>query len=258
MPDLPPGTQKAHLLWRGPMTEPMVDVELADIARRRSSTWWLLSRLVIDQPQEPWVGELETVLGTVDANPETPLGSESAALLTALRAARAQADGLTALAVDRTSLFAGVMHKKTLSAPYESVVLGQEMNSDLVLDVVQCYQEAGLTDFCLELGPPDFLGTELRFMSILVYQEMLAHQAVDAGLAAQWLAMQRRFLESHLLNWVPEHCERLAAMAKTPFYKALAQLLSAACQLDQGDLVKVSERIGQPMAADVLVTESFR
>lgn len=240
------------------MSEPTVDAELAGIAGRRSSTWWLLSRLVIDQPQDPWLGELETVLGTVDASPQTSLGSESAALLTALRAARGQADGLTALAVDRTSLFAGVMHKKTLSAPYESVVLGQEMNSDLVLDVVQCYQKAGLTDFCLELGPPDFLGTELRFMSILAYQEMLAHQAADAGLASQWLAMQLRFLESHLLNWVPDHCERLAAMAKTPFYKALAQLLGAACQLDQGDLVKVSERIGQPLVGDELVAEAVR
>ncbi|BCO25353.1 chaperone protein TorD [Rhodoferax lithotrophicus] len=229
------------------MTLHVFDVELADIARRRSSTWWLLSRLVIEQPQEPWLGELEAVLAAVDTRAVTPLGAEAAALLTALQAARLSADGPTRLAVDRTSLLAGVLHKKTLPAPYESAALHLDMNSDWVMDVIQCYQDAGLVDFGLELGPPDYLGTELRFMSILAYQEMQAHQAGDCGLAAQWLAMQQHFLETHLLNWVPEHCERLASLAQTPFYKATSTLLSAACQLDQRDLVQVAMRITQPM-----------
>ena len=227
------------------------DADLADVAKRRSSTWWLLSRLVIEQPQDPWLGELEAVLSTADVDPQLPLGLESASLLKALCAARVDVGGLTALAVDRTSVLAGVLHKKELAAPFESSALGQDMNSDLVMDVVQCYQEAGLVDFGLELGPPDYLGTELRFMSVLAYQEMLAHQGADPGLAAQWLAMQRQFLDTHVLNWVPEHCERLSSMAKTPFYQATAALLRSACLLDQRDLKAIAEQLRLPVDSNL-------
>jgi TorA maturation chaperone TorD len=143
---------------------------------------------------------------------------------------------LIALAVDRTSLLAGVMHQGNLPAPFESAALGQAMNGDLVIDVVRCYQGAGLENFGQDLGPPDFLGTELRFMAILAYQEMLAHQGADAPLAASWLEMQRHFLETHLANWVPTHCERMAQLAKTDFYSCAARLIQAACLLDQQTL----------------------
>ena len=227
------------------MTERLTGSELADVAGRRSSTWWLLSRLVIEQPQDTWLDELEAILALVDVGASTPLGPESAELLNALRSARSEEAGLTALAVDRTSLLAGVMHKKTLPAPYESAALGFPMNSDLVIDVIECYREAGLEDFGLEFGPPDFMGTELRFMALLGYSEMQAHQKGDRGLAAQWLSRQTRFLDEHLLAWVPAHCERLGAMAKTPFYAALAALISRACLLDRSDLSLLSERMNQ-------------
>jgi anaerobic sulfite reductase subunit A len=223
----------------------LYSVELSDIASRRSSTWWLLSRLVIEQPLDPWLAELETVLAAVDTDSQVPLGSESGAVYGALRLARSQADGLTALAVDRTNLLAGVMHKGTVSAPYESAFLGTAMNSDQVIDVTQCYQEAGLEEFSLELGPPDYLGSELRFMAFLAFQEMQAYKAGDAGLAAQWQLRERYFLDEHVLNWVPAHCELLSGIAKTPFYAAVAQLIGKACLLDRSDLAQMSNRLSQ-------------
>lgn len=224
--------------------------QLAEIAGRRSSTWWLLSRLVIEQPTSVWIDELEAVLAAVDADAAAPLGAESAALLQALRSTRGQADGLTALAVDRTRLLAGVMQKEGLPAPYESAALGLEMNSDLVLDVIDCYRESGLEDFSPELGPPDFLGTELRFMALLSYREMQAYQVHDAGLAALWLSRQVRFLDAHLLTWVPAHCEQLSAMAATSFYASLFKLLSQACLLDRSDLDQVSNCLAHELPAD--------
>lgn len=233
-----------------------VSKEMADAAGRRSSTWWLLSRLVMEQPQAPWLDELEAVLQMVHGDPQAPLVGESASLLSAIQSARSHIDGLTALAVDRTSLLAGVLHNETLPAPYESAALGLEMNCDRVLDVIRCYEQAGLEDFCRELGPPDYLGTELRFMSVLAYQEMLAHQAADIGLAAQWLQQELDFLQSHILTWVPDHCQRLRALAKTPFYQAAGALLAAACVLDHADLLQVADALAQPLApssADAVV-----
>ena len=247
---MPPNTQKTDVLRRRSVTQSMTLAELAQMTGRRSSTWWLLSRLVIEQPTAVWLDELQAVLAAVDANPTTPLGTESALLLKALLSAREQPDGFTPLAIDRTRLLAGVMQKKGLPAPYESVALGLDINSDVALDVIECYRESGLEEFSLELGPPDFLGTELRFMALLCYREMQAYQERDAGLAALWLSRQVKFLDEHLLTWVPAHCRQLSGAAATPFYVALFDLLSQACLLDRSDLDQVSHCLAHELPID--------
>jgi TorA maturation chaperone TorD len=210
--------------------------DLAAIAARRSSTWWVLSRLVTEAPQGAWLDELDAVLAAIDPDPAAPLGPESASLRSALHAARATDDGLTALAVDRTRLLAGIFQNPQLPAPYEGVALGSAMNTGRVLAVIEAYADAGFDSLADELGPADFLGTELRFMALLCYREMEAHRGADAGLAPAWLQRQQRFMDEHLLAWVPAHCTRLSTQACTPFYAALATLLSQACRVDREDL----------------------
>ena len=256
MSDLPSISEKADFLRCGEVTQRMTLEALAQIAGRRSSTWWLLSRLVIEQPTGAWLDELETVLATVNAEAAAPLAPESAALLLALRSSGGQADDLTALAVDRTRLLAGVMQSEGLPAPYESAALGVEMNSDLVLVVIECYRESGLEDFSAEFGPPDFLGAELRFMALLSYREMQAYQELDAGLAALWVSREIKFMDAHLLTWVPAHCEQLSALAATSFYAALFNLLSQACLLDRGDLDQVSHCLAHELPADAATEEA--
>lgn len=219
----------------------LTNLELVEIAGRRSSTWWLLSRLVMEQPQDPWLSELETVLAAVDLGAPAPLGSESRSLLVALREARNQPDGLTALAIDRARLLAGIMQDVGLLAPFESASLGVPMNSDWVDAVAECYREAGVDDFASALGPPDFLGTELRFMALLAYSEMQAYEAGDAGLASVCVSRQCSFMDAHLLNWVPRHCQQISAVADTAFYAALGALLERACELDRSDLEQLSD-----------------
>lgn len=223
--------------------------DLATISARRSSTWWLLSRLVTEQPEEPWLSELEGVLAAVDPDPAAPLSTESAQLLAALRASRAQAGGLTALAVDRTRLLAGVLQADGIPAPYETVALGDAMNTARVLDVARAYADAGFDDPAPELGPPDALGTELRFMALLCFRETEARRVDDAGLAAAWVERQRRFMDEHLLAWVPAHCELLASKATSPFYAAMLALLARACSLDRGDvdrLIELGRQVSTP------------
>jgi TorA maturation chaperone TorD len=215
--------------------------ERAAIAARRSSAWWLLSRLVTEAPLAPWLDELDSLLASVDPSPSTPLGPESAALRAALRAARVESEGLTALAVDRTRLLAGVFQSDELPAPYETVALGNAMNTERVLDVIGAYADAGFDNLAPELGPPDYLGTELRFMALLCYREMEAHRGEDGGTAPAWLRRQHRFMDDHLLAWVPAHCERLAARAATPFYGSVATLLARACRIDRDDITALME-----------------
>jgi TorA maturation chaperone TorD len=224
----------------------------AAAAARRSSAWWFLSRLIDEQPTEPWLSELEATLSTLESSPSTPLGPESAALLAALRLARAQQRGLTALAVDRTRLLAGVFQNRALPAPYESSAFGESMNSDRVQDLMRAYEGAGFENPAPELGPPDYLGTELRFMALLCYREMEAHGDADPGLAPAWLRHQQQFMDEHLLAWGPVHCDKLAAEAGTPFYAALGRLVACACRRggeELGTLVAASPTAEVPEQA---------
>lgn len=58
---------------------------------------------------------------------------------------------------------------------------------------------------------PDHISAELIFMSYLVWHDMEEPQ--------------RRFLDEHLLLWVPDFCDRLEATAGTVFYREVAKLL---------------------------------
>lgn len=216
-------------------------IDLADVAARRSGTWWLLSRLVTEAPDAAWLGELEAALGAAVLEPEAALQPEAAALLAALHAARAQADGPIGLAVDRTRLLGGVIRNEAIPAPYETVAMGDEMNAARVMAVADAYAEAGFDDLARRSGPPDALGTELRFMSLLCFREMEARRGGDPASAAAWLARQQRFMDEHVMVWVPAHCDRIAMHAETPFYAAAARLLVQACRIDRDDIARLME-----------------
>lgn len=57
----------------------------------------------------------------------------------------------------------------------------------------------------------DHISAELLFMSYLVENGLMEHQM--------------RFLEEHLLKWIPEYCDEVRKHANTTFYKDVANLL---------------------------------
>ncbi len=57
---------------------------------------------------------------------------------------------------------------------------------------------------------PDHISVELGFMGHLIERE-------DNN-------AQRRFLEEHLLKWIPEFCDRVYSKANTDFYKGVSKL----------------------------------
>ena len=57
---------------------------------------------------------------------------------------------------------------------------------------------------------PDHLYLELLFMSYLIETNKYD--------------LQKKFLEEHLMNWVPYYCDELASQAKTVFYREVAEI----------------------------------
>lgn len=223
-----------------------MQMALAESAARRSRTYWLLARLVLERPGAALLAELDsTLFPPAEAGTQTePLADEVGRLGAAVRAVLADPNALAALDVDYTRLFAGLAKRYGAPAPFESVALESRLMGDSTLAVEAAYREAGFDAPVPEAGPPDHLGAELRFLSLACYQEMVAWQAGDRGTAAGWVERERRFLDEHLLAWAPQHCERLAQVAETPFYSAVVSLIGRACLVDREDVTLLLEQTG--------------
>ncbi|MBI3376683.1 MAG: molecular chaperone TorD family protein [Betaproteobacteria bacterium] len=200
----------------------------AESAARRSKTYWLIARLVLDRPDAAFLAELGSILPhPADAAAQAALGDVTA---------------LEALEIDYTRLFAGLTARHGAPAPFESVALESRLMGDSTMAVEAAYREAGFEPPVPEAGPSDHLGAELRFLSLACYREMEAWQADDSAAAAAWIARERRFLDEHLLVWVPGHCERLAQAAETPFYRAIVPLIAQTCQTDRNEIALLLEQ----------------
>jgi TorA maturation chaperone TorD len=79
-------------------------------------------------------------------------------------------------------------------------------------EVAALYEATGITiDEDIRLVP-DHLSVELFFMSYLIENDLIEEQ--------------KFFLENHLLVWVPDYCDEIKRIARTSFYKRIAELLT--------------------------------
>ncbi|MBI5640100.1 MAG: molecular chaperone TorD family protein [Nitrospirae bacterium] len=98
--------------------------------------------------------------------------------------------------------------------PLESLYILDEDTTaeDITAELEAAYAEAGLTideDF---LSIPDHISLEFLFMSYLIDSEKPD--------------LQRKFLEAHLMNWIPYYCEEVRKQSATVFYKEIADITS--------------------------------
>jgi TorA maturation chaperone TorD len=85
----------------------------------------------------------------------------------------------------------------TSGAPYE--------------EVISFYTGAGLAiDEAYEVSP-DHLSLELLFMSYLIENNKTE--------------LEKKFLEQHLMNWVPYYCDEVMKQSKTSFYREIAEIV---------------------------------
>lgn len=107
---------------------------------------------------------------------------------------------------DYMKLFVGPY--KLLAPPWESVYRSafHLVCQEPFLEVRKLYREAGLVlnkDFL-----DDHIGIELEFMSYLTKNNMNE--------------LKERFVNEHLIKWVPDFCDDCLKHAQTSFYKELA------------------------------------
>jgi TorA maturation chaperone TorD len=138
-----------------------------------------------------------------------------------------EAELLEDLAVEYTRLFLGP--GKHIS-PHESVHHQQDdgqwgkLWGASTAKVKKFVESTGLTyseDF---KGLPDHIAVELEFMQQLTLREEQAWMNADADAAVSCRQTEKKFIEGHLVRWIPDFCKNVMQQAELPFYRALAAL----------------------------------
>ena len=132
---------------------------------------------------------------------------------------------LDRLAIDYTQLFHGPVER---ISPYECIQFGdgEDLMGAAAEEVRRFMAEVGFS-VPPETGElPDHISVELAFMAELARREAEALESNDRKTAEFIASLQRRFLAAHLGRWAERFARKVWDRAATPFYAAMAELLS--------------------------------
>lgn len=221
-------------------------MELSKLAEHRSRIYGFLSSFYNGVPKEEFINKLlsEGFLVELEnlatlAEGELREGAELLEQFLRLNSERRLEELTEELAVEFTRLFRGIKPKYSPPPPYESVYRneGRVMGAS-TLRVINTYLEAG---FALNEefgGPPDYIGTELKFLALASYREAESWKKGDMKEAERLLKVQKRFVEEHALAWIPNFCDVILQEAESEFYKGVAKLTRGFLKLDAEQLTE--------------------
>ncbi len=152
-----------------------------------------------------------------------------------------EAELLEDLAVEYTRLFLGP--GKHIS-PHESVHHqredGQwgELWGASTVEVKKFIEATGLSYTDDYKGMPDHISVEFEFMQQLIQREEQAWKEADADKATACRQIEKKFVEEHLINWIPAFCEMVIQEAESPFYHAMAALTRSFIEFEMEEMKK--------------------
>jgi TorA maturation chaperone TorD len=152
---------------------------------------------------------------------------------------------LEELAVEYARLFLGP--GKHIS-PHESVhhkredgQWGQLWGSSTA-EVKKIIESAGLSYQSEYTGLPDHISVELEFMQQVTLAEEKAWEDGDKNLALSCLENEKKFIEEHLAEWIPDFCDKVINQAESPFYRVMAELTQKFIEFEKNEIGKSDEK----------------
>ena len=130
--------------------------------------------------------------------------------------------------------------------PYESVYRGtrRRLMDEPWLEVRRFYREAGIEKGQQELHPEDHVSVELGFMAYLCFAESHCRASdVSDTTLTDVTSTQYRFLDEHLIRWVPQLCRAIEAVPDTSYYHRVARFTSALIEEDHARLSVPTEQL---------------
>lgn len=137
---------------------------------------------------------------------------------------------------DYTRMFIGPLELP--APPWESVYVRKDhlLFQENTIAVQRKYEEFGFVIRDQNMEAEDHVGFELDFMFHLNELCIEAIEKAEPNALSHLyylIDQQEKFLENHLLVFVPEFSERVIESAETQFFKGMAKLLHAYLKLDR-------------------------
>lgn len=151
----------------------------------------------------------------------------------------------TALQIEYTKLFRGVTKGYGPPPPYESVYKEGALQGKVTGYVSKTYAQYGVKVPNAAGNLPDYIGMELKFMSVLASKEAEAW-GKDRTRALELIVAEKQFVKEHLLSWIPEFCSKAGEISGMDFYKSMMQLFPAVLKWDSSILDDLAETVSNP------------
>jgi len=146
---------------------------------------------------------------------------------------------LDELAVEYTRLFLGP--GKHIS-PHESVH-HQRSDGDwgkiwgaATVEVKKFIEATGLSFGDDYKGMPDHISVELEFMQQVTLREEQAWGEEDEEGALYCTKIEKKFIEEHLIHWIPIFCEKIIQDTELHFYREMAALTRNFIELEKKEI----------------------
>lgn len=199
-------------------------VEIIDLFKQRSATYGLLSRLYLKEFNKELLDEMHAMLYPADTEDEA---MDKGYLYIATFLSNLWSESLNELRVDYARCFLGHgVDAYSAAYPYESVYTSSRrlMMEKARQEVLLVYAENGITKKDTWKEGEDHIALELDFMQIMGNRTIEALEANDTKRAKELIAIQKKFLKKHLLNWVFMLTADMKKFAHTKMYLGLAYL----------------------------------
>ncbi len=122
--------------------------------------------------------------------------------------------------------------------PYESWWIDGKLMGQSLLEVKKACREAGVAKSKDYAEPEDHIAFELKFMHHLCE---LGFSAGNEEKRRECLNLQKKFLNDHLLKWVPDFCDALYEYKQSDFYKGVAKLTKGFLLLEDAVIEELRE-----------------
>ncbi|HIF9342668.1 TPA: molecular chaperone TorD [Photobacterium damselae] len=199
--------------------------------QRAEIYWWMSSlfahELTSENIQNYQGGEMCNFLSGLAMTAELKAPVE--ALRAALTKLETREDAQLELAADFCGLFLST--PKSGALPYASMYVGKTglLNDKPAQEMNELMNQYGIAQRKEFNEPADHLAVELDFMGNL---SIMANQQPTEEQREELMLAQKEFVETKLLNWLPQFSQTCHRFDQFGFYAAASSLLVAFCQLD--------------------------
>jgi TorA maturation chaperone TorD len=193
---------------------------MVEVATARANVYGLLADVFREEPSEALLSKLGGpefigALHALDLSLDEVFESTSRAQLA------------EDLALEFTWLFIGPgSHISPHESMHREARFGEQKSlwSTQTVEVKKFMAAAGLKTDDSFSGMPDHFSAEFEFMQRLLLKEAEAWANEDRELGANIVAIEKRFYEEHLSQWVANFCDKVIDATRHPFYRQFSEV----------------------------------